>query len=96
MPMERDDSLTTKMMMMYMRNFSLFSNATVNNTIVQEDFEDYESPGDSARALVLSLSVCYHARLENREEYEEGVAGYFTGPIELIDGADQFRDEMRW
>lgn len=63
--------------------------------IVQE-FEDYESPGSVARALVLSLSVCYHARLDNREEYEEGVAEYFTGPIELVYGSDQFRDEIRW
>lgn len=66
------------------------------NAVIQEDFEDYKSPGAVSRALVLSLSICYHARLENREEYEEGVTRYFTGPIELVDGADQFRDEMRW
>ena len=56
----------------------------------------YESPGAIARALVLSLSVCYHARLQNRAEYEEGVANCFTGPISLPNGAHQFRNEIRW
>ncbi len=45
---------------------------------------------------MLSLSVCYHARLKNREEYEEGVAEYFIGAIELVGGPQQFRDEIRW
>ena len=54
------------------------------------------SPGPVVRALVLALSVCYHARLKRREEYEEGVARYFTNSIQLSYGADQFRDEIRW
>ena len=44
---------------------------------------------------MLSLSVCYHARLKNREEYEEGVAKLFTGPIDLADGTQQFRNEIK-
>ena len=45
---------------------------------------------------MLSLSVCYHARLKTRENYEDGVAEYFTDPIELVGGPQQFRDEIRW
>ena len=45
-----------------------------------------------ARSLVLAVSVCYHARLQDREEYEEGVAERFNPPML----PDQFRDEIRW
>ena len=51
--------------------------------------------GKVARSLVLAISVCYHARLQDREEYEEGVAKQFT-PSLLPGGVDQFRDEIRW
>ncbi len=57
---------------------------------------DYQSPGPISRALILSLSVCYHARLQDRQEYETGVIKKFKGPIELTDGLSQFRDEIRW
>ena len=63
---------------------------------MQGDFAGYASPGPIARALVLALSVCYHARLQNRAEYEEGVATHFRDPIQLVGGAQQFRDEIRW
>lgn len=60
--------------------------------------QDYVSPGSITRALILSLSLCYHARLEKREEYEIEVVEMFTGPIGLPGGsqAQQFRDEIRW
>lgn len=45
---------------------------------------------------MLSLSVCYHARLHNREEYEMMVVNHFTGVIGLPGGPQQFRDEIRW
>ena len=63
---------------------------------MQGDFAGYASPGPIARALILALSVCYHARLQNRAEYEDGVATHFRGPIQLQGGAQQFRDEIRW
>ena len=63
---------------------------------VQEDFVHYISPGPIARALVLSLSLCYHARLEKRTDYETGVVNHFTGAIALPGGAQQFRNEIRW
>ena len=48
------------------------------------------------RALILSLSVCYHARLQDREEYEEAVVNQFRAPLALPLGREQFCDEMRW
>lgn len=48
------------------------------------------------RSLVLALSVCYCARLQDREEYEEGVAQEFKPPLYLSEGAEQFRNEIRW
>ena len=70
--------------------------------IIQEDEDDedldpgYVSPGSITRALVLALSVCYHARLQDREDYEEGVVKHFIGPINLPGGSEQFKDEIRW
>lgn len=46
------------------------------------------------RALVLSLGVCYQARLRNREEFRAFVAGEFTGPCALSGGAQQIGDEI--
>ena len=51
---------------------------------------------DITRALVLSLSVCYHARLQERDDYEEIIAQEFTGTLCLPRGSAQFRDEIRW
>ena len=56
-------------------------------------------PGNTrtlTRSLILALSVCYHARLSNREDYEEGVAREFAAPLHLPGGVQQFRDEIRW
>ena len=48
------------------------------------------------RALILSLSVCYHARLQDRTGYEKGVSKQFVNPLSLPGGDKQFRDEIRW
>ena len=52
--------------------------------------------GKITRALILSLSVCYHARLQIRTNYEEGVSEQFLDPLFLPGGDDQFRNEIRW
>ena len=52
--------------------------------------------GKITRALILSLSVCYHARLQNRTEYEEGVSQQFANPLSLPGGDDRFRNEIKW
>ena len=50
---------------------------------------------DMTRALILSVSVCYHARLQDRDEYENGVVQQFTAPL-AIAGREQFCNEIKW
>ena len=52
--------------------------------------------GKITRALILSLSVCYHARLQDRDAYEDGVSMQFANPLSLPGRDDQFRNEIRW
>ncbi len=47
-------------------------------------------------ALILSLSVCYHARLHERIPYEEEIAKCFSPPLLLPGGDQRFRDEIKW
>ena len=58
--------------------------------------EEEEEEVSLTRSLILALSVCYHARLSNRKDYEEGVAREFVAPLNLPGGVQQFRDEIRW
>ena len=51
---------------------------------------------DLTRSLILAVSVCYHARLGDRKEYEERIARQFTPPLVLSGGVQQFRNEIRW
>ena len=51
---------------------------------------------DLTRSLILAVSVCYHARLTDRKEYEEGVSGMFTAPLTLTRGEEEFRNVIRW
>ena len=51
---------------------------------------------DLTRSLIFSVSVCYHARLNERKEFEEQIAREFTAPLTLSGGAEQFRNEIRW
>ena len=50
---------------------------------------------DLTRSLILAVSVCYHARLSEREEYEEGVGAQFTSPLTLSGGVNEFRNVIR-
>ena len=50
---------------------------------------------DITRALILAVSVCYHARLQVRKEYEDGIIQQFTNPL-VVTGRDQFCNEIRW
>ena len=53
-------------------------------------------PDAITRSLLLAISVCYYARLQDRKNYEEGVAAEFTPPLRLPGGAVQFRNEVQW
>ena len=51
---------------------------------------------DLTRSLILAVSVCYHARLSDRAEYEQGVAQKFTAPLALSNGEIEFRNIIKW
>ncbi|XP_019853235.1 PREDICTED: E3 ubiquitin-protein ligase RNF213-like [Amphimedon queenslandica] len=50
---------------------------------------------DIARSLILAISVCYHARLQDRVEYETNVVQEFKPPL-TVTGREQFCNEIRW
>ncbi|XP_064404373.1 E3 ubiquitin-protein ligase RNF213-like isoform X3 [Halichondria panicea] len=47
------------------------------------------------RAVILCLSVCYHARLQDRACYEEKISRCFNSPLQLPEGAQQLRNEIK-
>ena len=51
---------------------------------------------DLTRSLILAVSVCYHARLSDRKDYERKVAHEFTPPLALSGGKVEFRNIIRW
>jgi hypothetical protein len=51
---------------------------------------------DLTRSFILAVSVCYHARLSDRAEYEQGVAKEFTAPLALSNGEIEFRNIIKW
>lgn len=51
----------------------------------------------------MSLSVCYHARLQERNEYELEIVNQFIPPLDKMEDEtiqsltqDQFQAEIRW
>ena len=51
---------------------------------------------DLTRSLILAISVCYHARLSDRREFEEQIVSEFMPPVALSGGTIQFRNEIKW
>ncbi len=47
---------------------------------------------DITRSLLLAVCVCYHARLQDREAFEDGV----SNQLAIAGGADRFRSEIAW
>ena len=47
-------------------------------------------------SLIISLSVCYHARLQVRDDYEKEAVKQFRTPLDLPGGVEQFRCEIKW
>ena len=48
------------------------------------------------RALILALCICYHARLQERREYVDGVVQQFKSPLTIPGGVEQFCNEIKW
>lgn len=65
-------------------------------TIQEMGDSDLQHPDNITSALILAVSVCYHARLQDRTEYEEEVSEKFLPPLDLPGGAVQFRNEVTW
>jgi len=40
--------------------------------------------------------MCYRARLQKREEFDEEISACFVNPIALTKGSPQLRAEIRW
>ncbi len=62
-----------------------------------------ECIGREAWALIMSLSVCYHSRLQDRDYYETEVVKQFKSPLDKMeDGSTlsltkaQFKAEIKW
>lgn len=47
---------------------------------------------DVTRAIILAVSVCYHARLQERRDYETGV----SRELNIPGGVNRFRKEIQW
>ena len=45
---------------------------------------------------MLALSICYHARLQDRNDFECEVVQQFSPPLALTGRVQQFKDEIRW
>ncbi|XP_065845272.1 E3 ubiquitin-protein ligase rnf213-alpha-like isoform X2 [Oscarella lobularis] len=59
--------------------------------------EQQISPLDTlTRSLVLSLGVCYQARLQEREQFREEVCKFFSPPCALKGGSAQMRREIEY
>ena len=46
------------------------------------------------RSLVLAISVCYHARLKERADFERRICGKFSKPLKEINEYD-FQDIIK-
>nr|XP_047126393.1 E3 ubiquitin-protein ligase RNF213 isoform X3 [Hydra vulgaris] len=45
-------------------------------------------------AIIYSLSVCYIAKLEDRDSYRKYISKFFTGHFQLINGAQEIKDKV--
>ena len=59
--------------------------------------------GREAWALIMSLSVCYHARLQERKDYETEIVNQFKSPLDKMEDGTrlpltvaQFKAEIKW
>jgi len=45
------------------------------------------------RSMIMTLAVCYHARIQEREKFEDHICPYFGLPLEKIDKT-KFQQEI--
>ena len=69
---------------------------SMQTCIFAKQGEDSVLLDDITRAMIMSLSVCYHARLRQRGSFEDHICRYFKPPLGLSGGSEQFRNEIKW
>ena len=47
-------------------------------------------------SMIVSLTVCYYARLIDRGEFETQVVGVFSSPLVLANGKETFTETIYW
>lgn len=62
--------------------------------VFDEEFEPYKAPERHTRSLILALGVCYHACLQNRDQYRHHMSRYFLPPCTLNEGPETLLDEI--
>ena len=46
------------------------------------------------RSLIMAVAVCYHARLQEREDFETSIVNEFLPPFVVPEGKQQFVNEI--
>ncbi|KAK3715936.1 hypothetical protein QZH41_016501 [Actinostola sp. cb2023] len=68
-----------------------------------DDYDDHDDDDDDditkcidpiTWSLILAIGVCYHAKLQDREQYRRAVARAFKRPCALYGGADRILQEI--
>ena len=68
----------------------------ITSCIVTVQVAEHGHPNNITCALILAVSVCYHSRLQDREEYETIVSSKFVSPLALPGLRTQFTNEIAW
>jgi len=99
----RDVDRTLRVMVWFYEKDELFEKMDERAVIMLEennringngDEVNYKPPENLIRALILALGVCYHARLQVREEYREYIARRFIYLLALVDGANTILENI--
>jgi len=53
----------------------------------------FQSLNCETRSMIMTLAVCYHARIQKREKYEDHICPHFSQPIEKVD-KQRFQQEI--
>ncbi|XP_065678772.1 E3 ubiquitin-protein ligase rnf213-alpha isoform X3 [Hydra vulgaris] len=81
----RDVERTLLVTSWFYKKIDLFTNIT------DDEFAIYKK---MQLALIYSLSVCYIAKLEDRDSYREYISKFFTGHFKLKNGAQEIKDKV--
>ena len=46
------------------------------------------------RSLIMAVAVCYHARLQERDDFENSIVNEFLPPFVIPEGRQQFINEI--